>query len=198
VFFLRNPHECTKIFTKEKLPILPVMNIMANIPEMRMQPRYNSYSDFMAIAGYYDLENLFTVTLSWKTLFDIYKPDLIVCDHSPICCLAAFGRIPVVLIGDGFTLPPAHEPVFPIVSGTSTIVDSDRLLENMRIVQKMHGQKMPQTITEPFRTAARLGLGDKAGFSALHSERDRLPELLPLIGNFETILPLEISTQAPV
>ena len=158
VFFLRNPHECTKILTRENLPIIPVMNIRANIPELRMKPRYNSYSDFMAIAGCYDLENLFTVTLSWKTLFDIYKPDLIVCDHSPICCLAAFGRIPVVLIGDGFTLPPAHESVFPIVNvnGTSTIVDSDRLLENMRAVQKMHGHRIPQTITEPFRTAARL------------------------------------------
>jgi len=36
------------------------------------------------------------------------------------------------------------------------IVDPTRLLENMRIVQKMHGQKIPQTITEPFRTSARL------------------------------------------
>jgi hypothetical protein len=156
VFFLRNPHECTKIITKEKLPIIPVMNIRANIPELRMQTRYNSYSDFIAIAGCYDLEHLFTVTLSWKTIFDIYKPDLIICDHSPICCLSAFGKIPVVLIGDGFTLPPAHEPVFPVVSGASSIVDPDRLLDNMRIVQKMHGQKIPQTITEPFRTAARL------------------------------------------
>ena len=42
---------------------------------------------------------------------------------------------------------------------------------------------------------SRLGLGDKAAFEILHSERDRQPELLPLIGNFETILPMEISTE---
>ena len=40
---------------------------------------------------------------------------------------------------------------------------------------------------------ARLGLGDKVAFDALHSERDCQPELLSLIGNFETILPMEIS-----
>ena len=156
VFFLRNPHECTKVITKEKIPILPVMNIVPTIPEMSVLHRYNSYSDLIAITGGCDQEHLFTTTLSWKTLFDIYKPDLIVCDHSPICCLAAFGRIPVVLLGDGFTLPPAHEPVFPVHRGASPIIEPARLLENMRIVQKMHGHKIPQTITEPFRTAARL------------------------------------------
>ena len=53
VFFLRNPQECTKILAKEKLPILPVMNIRANIPEMGMLPIYNSYSDFIAVTGCY-------------------------------------------------------------------------------------------------------------------------------------------------
>ena len=87
--FVRNPQECAQIFIKEKFPILPVMNISANIPELRMQPQYNSYSDFMAIAGCYYADYLFTATLSWKTVFDLYKPDLIICDHSPNCCLAA-------------------------------------------------------------------------------------------------------------
>ena len=156
VFFLYNPSECAKIIASEPLPILPVMGMSARIPELGNPPRHNSYSDVVAsISGYYP-DNLFTMTLSWETIFDIYKPDLIVCDHSPTCCLAAFGRFPVVLMGDGFTLPPAHESVFPVTRGDSPIIDPDRLLENMRIVQKMHGHKIPQAITEPFRTAARL------------------------------------------
>ena len=156
VFFVCNPQECSQTIVKEKLPVLPVMNIKSNIPEVRTQPRYNSYSDFMAVAGGCYIEHLYTVTLSWKTVFDIYKPDLIICDFSPNCCLAAFGRIPVVLMGDGFTLPPAHEPIFPVTRGVSPVIDPDRLLENMHIVQKMHGHKIPHTITEPFQTAARL------------------------------------------
>ena len=156
VFFLRNLRECAKILIKEKVPILPVIDMTARIPELGTPLRFHSYSDFIASVGCYYPDNLFTVTFSWETIFDIYKPDLIICDHSPNCCFAAFGRIPVVLMGDGFTLPPAHDPVFPVIHGASPVIDTDQLLENMRIVQKMRGQKIPQTITEPFRTAARL------------------------------------------
>jgi len=81
ILFVRNPQECVQILTKEKLPLLPVMNIKANIPEIRKQPRYNSYSDFMAIAGAYYLDQLFTITLSWKTIFDLYKPFIRWCEH---------------------------------------------------------------------------------------------------------------------
>ena len=154
--FLFNHQECAKIINSERIPVIPVMNMITRIPELGYPPQLHSYSDSLAVTGCYYPEYLFTVTLSWETIFDIYKPDLIVCDNSPNCCLAAFGRIPVVLLGDGFTLPPAHEPIFPIVTGTETIVNPDRLLENMRNVQKMHGHKIPRTITEPFRTAARL------------------------------------------
>jgi len=156
VIFLFNHQECAKIISSERMPVIPVMNMITRIPELGYPPHSHSYSDSIAVTGGYYPENLFTVTLSWKTIFDIYKPDLIVCDHSPNCCLAAFDRIPVVLIGDGFTLPPVHEPTFPVYHGASPIIDTDRLLENMRIVQKRHGHKIPQTITEPFRTAARL------------------------------------------
>ena len=74
VFFLRNPRECAKIFTKEKLPIIPVMDMMAYIPEMGKQPRFHSYSDFIAFVGCYYPENILTVTFSWKTIFDLYEP----------------------------------------------------------------------------------------------------------------------------
>ena len=50
VLFVRNPQECAKTLVKEKLPILFVMNIKVNIPEINMKSGYNSYSDFMAIA----------------------------------------------------------------------------------------------------------------------------------------------------
>ena len=156
VLFLCNPGECVKTIVTEKLPIIPVMGIIGRIHEMGIPSRFHSYSDFIASSGAYNPEYLFMVTLSWKTIFDIYKPDLIICDHSPGCCLAAFGKVPVVLMGDGFTLPPAHESIFPVTRGAAPVLDPARLLENMHIVQKMHGHKVPQTITEPFRTAARF------------------------------------------
>ena len=59
------------------------------------------------VCGFGTLETLFPATLSWRTIFDKLRPDLIVCDHSPVVCFAAYGRIPVVQVGDGFTIPPA-------------------------------------------------------------------------------------------
>lgn len=156
LFFMQNPQECAKVMAEERLPLLSVMSMGKYIPEVGYPFKYHSYSDFMAGNGFYYPEHLFTVTLFWKTIFDNCKPDLIICDHSPNCCLSAFGRIPVIIIGDGFTLPPVHDPIFPVTRGATPIVDPDRLLENMRIVQKRHGMQIPQAITEPFRTKARF------------------------------------------
>src|SRR3546814_11360747 len=72
-----------------------------------------AYSDIMVYCGFGRLESLFTATLAWRTVFDQLRPDLIVCDHSPIVCFAAYGRTPVVQVGDGFTLPPAAGDSFP-------------------------------------------------------------------------------------
>ena len=73
VFFLYNPSECAKVFAGEPLPILPVMGMTVRIPELGTPPQFHSYSDVIAsISGFYP-ENLFTATLSLKTIFDIFK-----------------------------------------------------------------------------------------------------------------------------
>lgn len=156
LFFLYNARECARIISRERLPVIAAMDMTVRVPEMRHPPRFSTYSDFMALAGSYYQDHLFTATLFWKTLFDLYRPDLIVCDNSPNCCLAAFGRIPVVLLGDGFTLPPAQDAVFPSFQNAPAVIEPDLLLQNMRAVQKRHGFRQPETITEPFRTEARL------------------------------------------
>ena len=38
VLFLYNPHECTKIIARERLPILPVLGMAARIPEIGTPP----------------------------------------------------------------------------------------------------------------------------------------------------------------
>ena len=43
---------------------------------------------------------------------------------------------------------------------------------------------------------SRSGFGDTAVFSTLLSARDSMPGLMQLVGNFETVLPLKISTQS--
>ncbi|MCC6949027.1 MAG: hypothetical protein IT539_14780 [Bradyrhizobiaceae bacterium] len=51
----------------------------------------------------------------WDTIFSHVRPSAVVADYSPMCLLAARGRIPTLATGNGFTLPPAHLERFPIL-----------------------------------------------------------------------------------
>src|SRR3546814_12735175 len=94
-----------------------------------------AYSDIMVYCGFGRLESLFTATLAWRTVFDQLRPDLIVCDHSPIVCFAAYGRIPVVQVGDGFTLPPAEGDSFPgFQAKKPATVPADRTVKRKHLV----------------------------------------------------------------
>ncbi|HSW39203.1 MAG TPA: nucleotide disphospho-sugar-binding domain-containing protein [Acidobacteriota bacterium] len=156
IYFLYNPSEIAAVLNEEALPLLPVTGMKAEIPGMTHTPAFNAYSDFMAMAGFYSREQLRVALNIWQTIFEYVRPDLIVCDHSPFCCLAAFGRIPVIQLGDGFTLPPVHEAWFPLIRGQAARVDQEFIFDNMRAVQKHCRRKIPEAITEPFQTAARL------------------------------------------
>ena len=157
VFFLRNIREASVLLNREPLPVIAVPDMLARLPGFPQPARLGAYSDIMACAGFYFVDQLYTATLAWQTLFEQVRPDLIVADHSPVCCLAAFGQIPVVLFGNGFCLPPAQGEAFPPFRAKRPIlVEPEKLLNNMREVQRRRGRLAPETVTEPFRTAARL------------------------------------------
>ena len=155
--FLRNPYDCRVQITKNPIPYIPTPDLVAPSPAEREPKRMGAYSDIMAYCGFAKLETLFAATLSWRTLFNHLRPDLIVCDHSPVTCFAAYGRIPVVQVGDGFTLPPAQDDQFPpFRAKKKTTVDPDHLISVMNEVQvRLGGPKIP-SVTAPLRTAGRL------------------------------------------
>jgi rhamnosyltransferase subunit B len=62
-----------------------------------------SYADILAGSGFGSVETLLPVVAAWQVLLDLLRPDLIVADYSPILCLAAYGSVPVVAIGDGLS-----------------------------------------------------------------------------------------------
>ncbi len=155
--FLRNPYDCKAQIVKNPIPYIPTPDLVAPNPAEREPKRMGSYSDIMAYCGFGKLETLFAATLSWRALFDHLRPDLIICDHSPVTCFAAYGRIPVVQVGSGFTIPPAQDAVFPpFRAKKQTTVDTDHLIALMNEVQaRLGGPKIP-SVTAPLRTAGRL------------------------------------------
>lgn len=155
--FLRNPYDCRAQITKNPLPYFQSPDLVAPNPAERQPRRMGAYSDIMVYSGFGQLETLFSATLAWRTIFDQVRPDLIICDHSPVTCFAAYGRIPVIQVGSGFTIPPAQEDSFPGFQKKKTAtVAPDQIVAVMNEVQsRLGGPKVP-CVTAPLRTTGRL------------------------------------------
>jgi UDP:flavonoid glycosyltransferase YjiC (YdhE family) len=52
---------------------------------------------------------------AWDDIFRRTRPDLVIADFSPLAALAARGRLPLVHIGNGYTLPPHQMKRFPLL-----------------------------------------------------------------------------------
>ncbi len=86
------------------------------LPRMVHPPRLVNFSAVLAAAGWLDGQGLAGLLCAWRSLFDLVRPDLLVCDHAPTAMLAMKGRgVPVAAIGNCFELPP-HRDVFPAMN----------------------------------------------------------------------------------
>lgn len=186
--FMRNLRENAALLAGERHAIVPVPDLVANIPGTPDNAPLASYLDIMCVAGFYDRQTLHAGIMAWNTILEQAAPDLIIADHSPMLLLAAFGRYPVVQVADGFTLPPAHGPQFPVFRrGGKPLVEPARVLRAMQDVQRQHGLPQPSTVTEPFRTAGRLvcSLPELDPYAPMRRDPvigpvARLPEPMPL------------------
>src|SRR5262249_12877698 len=66
-------------------------------------------------AGLADADALQMLLAAWDRLFALVKPDVVVADYAPAATLAARTRLPVILVGTGFTVPPAELYHFPLL-----------------------------------------------------------------------------------
>ncbi|HYM31126.1 MAG TPA: nucleotide disphospho-sugar-binding domain-containing protein [Candidatus Cybelea sp.] len=150
--------------------------------------RLASYGDLMAQAGYLDTEGLAALVAAWDNLIDLVRPDLIVADHSPTLCLAAYGVIPVALVGNGYTLPPVHMAVFPpFYPDHPPLVAEGRVLETIHAVQRRRGRRSPATLPALLDTQVRaiacwpeLDPYRRTRSEPLVGPLDPMPELLSL------------------
>ncbi len=84
----------------------------------RLLPRRPSasFADIMANQGFSDPQVLGAMADGWLALLDSLQPDLLVADYAPLLCLAARDRLPFVVIGVPFCLPPGGMPEFPVLN----------------------------------------------------------------------------------
>jgi rhamnosyltransferase subunit B len=84
-------------------------------------------ADILARLGLDDAALVAAVIGGWKRILDSVRPGLVVADFAPFLLLAARGRLPTVLLGTGFSAPPAEMAAFPSLTGQAGI-DQDGLL----------------------------------------------------------------------
>ena len=73
-----------------------------------------TYADILLGCGYRETERLTSLLEGWRSLFERWKPDLVVADYAPTALLAARTLgIRRVAYGNGFFIPPRKSPLPP-------------------------------------------------------------------------------------
>ena len=70
-------------------------------------------NDILSSAGLADTTAVQTLLVAWDEIFSRFEPNLVVADFAPLAALAARGRIPLLQVGNGYTLPPEEMSRFP-------------------------------------------------------------------------------------
>ncbi len=96
-----------------------------------------SFADILGVIGFADIERLRAATYVWRSLVELVRPSLVVGDFSPVLALAlARRKIPLLVVGSGFAVPPAELAVFPEInpSGKSSLAEADLLAAANRLL----------------------------------------------------------------
>jgi rhamnosyltransferase subunit B len=81
--------------------------------EARKIPTH-SFADVLNLIGYGNPAALAARVEAWTGLIRTVNPDLVIGDFCPTLRLAARGRVPMMMVGNGYTIPPAGRPLPPI------------------------------------------------------------------------------------
>ena len=114
--------------------------------KMRLIEPTCTFAQVLHNCGFSAVEELATLAGAWRTMFKCVKPDLIVCDHSPMALLAARG-LPArrAVIGAGFTAPPDESPLTNLRTSIEPDLaqlqaHEDEVLENSNAVLRRWGE----------------------------------------------------------
>jgi UDP:flavonoid glycosyltransferase YjiC (YdhE family) len=99
-------------------------------------PRTISFAHLLGNTGFGEDKELFALAASWRNLYRLIQPDVIVFDHSPVALLAARG-IPArrALIGTGFFCPPDTRSL-PVIARRSDVAADSLAADEQRILRR--------------------------------------------------------------
>jgi len=170
-----------------KAPVLPAPVAPGRLPKPARGRGFhpNGFADLMLANGFGQTHELNALVRAWRGIIDQVKPDLIVGAYCPVLGVAAYGRVPLALIGYGYTLPPADQARFPLFRGKrDAYADQDEMLTRVRRVQGALGAPLPERLTDIHRGDTRFLLS----FSEIDPYRAMRQE--PSVGALEDLGPI--------
>jgi rhamnosyltransferase subunit B len=77
----------------------------------------------------------------WRLILDQEQPDLVIADYAPGLSLAAHGRLPLIALGNGYTLPPVELETFPVIGGQAMKYREEEAVERINQALLRHALK---------------------------------------------------------
>ncbi len=112
-----------------------------------------SYADVLARQGFAYRKTVQHMVSAWDDLLRILKPDLIIADHSPGLNIAVRRAIPMINIGNGFTLPPTEIDMYPPILATGKrLVAQDMLMKQFNELHLERGRQPYVRLPQIFDT----------------------------------------------
>lgn len=93
----------------------PPWPVVSFTPAERAAQSSVSMSDLLASCGLADEQAARAMLCAWDDILGAIRPDLVVADYAPMASLTSRGRIPLIVIGNGYTLPPSEMKRFPLL-----------------------------------------------------------------------------------
>lgn len=106
-------------------PIWPGLLRHNDVPPLRGE---RSWGDLLTAMGMHDSGVLEYMLRCWEAVLSDSGADMVIADFAPAAMLAAKGRVPVVAVGTGFTVPPADGATFPLLRGDKPLIAEEALL----------------------------------------------------------------------
>ena len=106
--------------------------------------RITGYADLLLSQGWRDRSALWGMLRAWISVYEMFEPDAVVLDYAPTARLAArILNVPSILVGTGFELPPARNPLpafpgFPWATSEAAAASERCALENVNAVLSAH------------------------------------------------------------
>lgn len=117
---------------------------------------------------------------AWDRILAAVKPDAIAAEFAPALSTAAAGRVPVLAIGSGFTLPPGSMAVFPSLTGQPAVHDEAALLERANAGLQRQGHRPLPALPALFAAERQLAAAftELDPYAAWRAEPAGLPSIV--------------------